>query len=72
MFSQLILLHEMQQNELKDVPVGCMLKVRKTFEAEGYVARGSWRIKRMKDMVFHVAKDMVPLFDFSRNDAGLT
>ena len=72
MFSQLLLLHEMQQNELKEAPVGRMLKVRITFEAEGYGARGSWRIKRMKDMVFHVAKDMVPLFDFSRKDAELT
>ena len=55
MFSQLLSLHEMQQNELRDAPAGRMLKVRKTHEAEGYGARGSWRIKRMKDMVFHVA-----------------
>ena len=62
----------MQQDELKDAPAGRVLKVRKTHEAEGYGAHGSWRIKRMKDMRFHVAKNMVQVFEFSRKDADLT
>ena len=41
MFSQLLSLHEMQQNELRDAPDGRMLKVRKKHEAEGYGAHGS-------------------------------
>ena len=54
----------MQQDELRDAPVGRMLKVRNPHKAEGYGVRGSWRSKRMKDVVFSSSEHKVLMVSY--------